>query len=55
MQRVIIVVALLAVGFVAGTLAPRAQAADAVQEVVRELREIRQEISSIRRAIERQR
>jgi hypothetical protein len=55
MRRVMWGVVLLALGFVAGTLVPHAQAGDGLDAVVRELHEIRGEITAIRRELERRR
>lgn len=53
MRRATFAFVLLAAGYVVGTLAPRAAASDAVDGIVRELREIRGELTSIRRALEK--
>jgi hypothetical protein len=52
-RRTIATLALLAVGFIAGTLAPHAAASDAADGIVRELRELRTEVTAIRRALEK--
>ncbi|HEY6880435.1 MAG TPA: hypothetical protein VI299_20570 [Polyangiales bacterium] len=51
--RTLAALALLAVGFAAGTVAPHAAASDPADGIVHELREIRGEITSIRRALEK--
>lgn len=51
-RRVILVLA-LAAAYVAGTLAPRATAADSLGGLISELRGIRSEITEIRRTLQR--
>ena len=46
---------LLASGYVAGTLAPHATADSGIRSIATDLHEIRREIESIRRIMERQR
>lgn len=52
-RRTLTALALLATGFAAGTIAPHAAALDPADGIVRELREIRGELASIRRALEK--
>jgi hypothetical protein len=53
MTKVALALALLAIGFAAGTLAPHVAASDPADNIVRELREIRTELTNIRRALEK--
>jgi hypothetical protein len=52
MRRTALALVLLAAGYVAGTLAPHASAADALGNVVTELRGIRSELRELRRTLE---
>lgn len=54
MTRSLAAVLMLAIGFTAGTMAPRA-AADATDKIAAELRAIRGELTGIRRALEARR
>lgn len=53
MKRALLALSLLAAGYLAGTVAPHASAADALDGVVNELRAIRTELTQLRRAVER--
>ena len=54
MNKIIAALALLLAGYLAGTLAPTASAADGAAGIVAELRGIHGELSNIRRVIEKQ-
>jgi len=53
MKRASIALALIAAGYLAGTLAPRAAALDSLESVASELRGIRAELHTIARSVER--
>lgn len=56
MRRALVALSLLAAGYLAGTVAPRAQAGnslDSFREIVSELRGIRSELTQLRRAVEK--
>lgn len=55
MRRAAIALLLLATGYVAGTFAPHATADAGLRSIATDLHEIRREIESIRRIMERQR
>jgi hypothetical protein len=54
-RRTGLALALLALGYAAGTLAPHAAASDALSGVTRELAGIRSELYQLRRTLERAR
>ena len=52
-KRMLMAALLLLIGFLAGTIHPRAHALDPSERLVRELSGIRGELTQIRRALER--
>ncbi len=55
MRRALLALSLLAAGYLAGTVAPHASAADSIESIASELRGIRSELQQIRRAVEKMR